>query len=116
MSEGGRFVIETFAARRQERPDLIHDGVKTDLQVVVRATDTGSGMPPEVSAHIFEPLFTTKTPDKGTGLGLATVYGIVRQSGGVIDVASTVGKGTIFCIYLPALDEPRERMSSPGVS
>ena len=69
--------------------------------VVISVTDTGSGMGPDVLAHLFEPFFTTKPPGQGTGLGLATVFGIVRQAGGTVDVESAPQRGTTFRILLP---------------
>jgi PAS domain S-box-containing protein len=74
--------------------------------VMLAVADTGQGIPPEVLPHVFEPFFTTKMPGQGTGLGLATVYGIVRQNGGFLDVTSQPGQGTTFRIYLPRVLKP----------
>ena len=104
MPAGGTITItvgeaEVDAARNATRPDLA-----PGPYVTLSIQDTGVGMAPETKAHVFEPFFTTKPPGKGTGLGLATVFGIVKQSGGAVAVESEVGKGTRFEVHLPRVD------------
>lgn len=101
MPEGGTLSIATRNVTERESQRLGLHGMPVGEYVLVEVTDTGSGMPPDVMAKIFEPFFTTKGVGKGTGLGLATVYGIVKQSGGFIYADSTLGSGTTFRVYMP---------------
>jgi len=99
MPGGGRLTIHTRNISAGEMPASPSD--ESGPQVLLAVTDTGTGMAPEVMSHIFEPFFTTKDRGRGTGLGLATVFGIVKQSGGQIRVVSREGAGSTFRIYLP---------------
>ena len=116
MPEGGTVRIRAATVVLQE--PLLRDraSVPPGDWSVIRVSDTGSGMSPEVVARIFEPFFTTKRPGEGTGLGLATVYGIVKQSGGFIFVDSTPGQGTEFSLYFPVRDIPEERIEATPAS
>ena len=102
MPAGGSIFISTEALDVDELTIEKHPAARAGKFVCVTVRDTGAGIPPENLPRIFEPFFTTKPAGKGTGLGLATAYNIVQQHGGWIDVASAVGKGTAFKIFLPA--------------
>jgi PAS domain S-box-containing protein len=101
MPEGGTITVEIDIDRVSEETAARYPGTRPGEYVRIRFSDNGTGMDAETRAHIFEPFFTTKEPGKGTGLGLATVYGLVTQNGGFIDVESTPGSGTTFTICLP---------------
>jgi PAS domain S-box-containing protein len=102
MPRGGRISITTSNTEMAEGQLA---GLAAGQYVKVAVTDTGCGMPPEVISHAFEPFFTTKDVGKGTGLGLSQVYGFVKQSGGGIEILSTMNEGTTINLYLPAIDE-----------
>ena len=102
MPLGGRIAIRTQNFEIRAGDDLPHSYYRPGKYVLITVADTGTGMDREMLEHIFEPFFTTKEVGKGTGLGLATVYGIVKQHGGIIDVQSERGTGTEFRVYLPA--------------
>jgi two-component system cell cycle sensor histidine kinase/response regulator CckA len=114
MPQGGRLTIETANASLDDSDARSRPGTKPGPHVVLAVSDTGHGMGQEVLSHLFEPFFTTKEAGKGTGLGLATVHGIVTQSGGHISVHSEAGHGTVFKVYLPSVETAADAL--PAVS
>jgi two-component system cell cycle sensor histidine kinase/response regulator CckA len=120
MPNGGKLRIQTRNIRLDR--DSAQPGIASGRFVVLEVADTGTGMDQQTQAHLFEPFFTTKAVGEGTGLGLATVYGIVKQSNGYIEVHSTPGQGSCFQIYLPAAErveanrEPGKATAKPRFS
>lgn len=114
MPGGGRVVIETAHVHVDERALTQMPQGRIGDFVTLTVSDTGSGIPPEILPHIFEPFFTTKDVGKGTGLGLATVYGIVQQHDGWINVYSEPGKGATFRIYFPRQERPAPAPARPA--
>jgi len=114
MPEGGRLTLETVDVVLDETYALSHAEARPGPHVQIAVSDTGCGMSQEILDQIFEPFFTTKHASQGTGLGLAMVYGIIKQAGGHIVVYSEVDHGTTFRVYLPAVDAPATEHSRSG--
>jgi len=111
MPKGGKLTIETGTTRLDEAFSARQLGVRPGPYVTISIADTGTGMDEKTQSHLFEPFFTTKNPGRGTGLGLATAYGIIRQSGGAIGIVSELGRGTTARIYL-RMAEPKPQAAS----
>ena len=116
MPSGGKICIRTSSVTLDDSHRPENTFIKHGPYVMISISDTGQGMDRETQARIFEPFFTTKEKGKGTGLGLSTVYGIIKQSGGYVFVQSELGRGTVFSIYLPRVDEPCDAPGATPVS
>jgi len=113
MPRGGDLTIQAANCDLDAAWSSVHPGVQAGPHVMLAVRDTGYGMDEETQSHLFEPFFTTKDRSKGSGLGLATVYGTVSQSGGCVTVSSKLGLGTTIRIYLPRVEEPVEVDQAP---
>jgi|HubBroStandDraft_1064217.scaffolds.fasta_scaffold00056_54 two-component system cell cycle sensor histidine kinase/response regulator CckA len=116
MPDGGKICIRTASVTLDDSYRPENTFIKSGPYVMISVSDNGQGMDRETQVRIFEPFFTTKEKGKGTGLGLSTVYGIIKQSGGYIFVQSEQGRGTVFNIYFPRIDEPSEALGATPVS
>src|SRR5580700_7951571 len=115
MPNGGKISIRTASVTLDDSYRPENTFIKNGPYIMISVSDTGEGMDRETQARIFEPFFTTKEKGKGTGLGLSTVYGIIKQSGGYVFVQSELGRGTVFTIYFPRIDEPSEAVGAAPV-
>ena len=112
MPQGGKLILETENVDVDQKYRSEDASISPGQYVMLRVSDTGTGMDKETLAHIFEPFFTTKAVGKGTGLGLSTVYGIVKQSNGFITAQSEPGVGSSFRVYLPRVDQPADEVET----
>src|SRR5437879_6102314 len=116
MPHGGKLTLETANVELTAAYGSLGAEARPGSYVMLAVSDTGCGMSEEVKAHLFEPFFTTKQPGKGTGLGLATIFGIVKQHRGWIRVYSEIARGTTFRIFLPACDAGHELPSEAAAT
>ncbi len=114
MDGGGELTITTENYISKKPKEVMQEEMPPGHWILIKVKDAGCGIPKKNMKHILEPFFTTKAVGEGTGLGLATVYGIIRQSGGFLDIESTVGKGTTFLIYLPRATETEQDQEQKG--
>jgi PAS domain S-box-containing protein len=114
MPDGGTLSIDTTNSTVTESSAAGRSGVRAGRYVKLRVADTGTGIPPDIAERVFEPFFTTKAKGEGSGLGLATVYGIITQAGGYAQIASSPGAGTAFTAYLPATDQQPTPVEQPA--
>jgi two-component system cell cycle sensor histidine kinase/response regulator CckA len=116
LPSGGKICIRTASVMLDDSYRPENTFIKPGPYIMISVSDSGQGMDRETQARIFEPFFTTKEKGKGTGLGLSTVYGIIKQSGGYVFVQSELGRGTVFTIYFPRVDEPCDALGAIPVS